>query len=164
MPLELTPWPVFVRYSFGAGQSLYAAFAIGRYYTLHGDAHIGTWMADSLDALLPARQLTVTAPRTVEVTMWRQPALPRTIIHLANRSVPWTLPTDARQVTEILPVHGVEVTMPTPYPEPKVSCRGAEVTVRHQGNQLVMEVSVLHAYAAIVIEPSGMPPGPNESG
>ncbi len=154
MPLGLTPWPVFVRHSFGAGQSLYAAFAIGRYYTLHGDAHIGTWMADSLDTLLPARQLTVTAPRTVEVTLWRQPALPRTIIHLANRSVPWTLPTDARQVTEILPVHNVQVTMPTPYPNAQVSCRGAEVAVRHQGNQLVVEVSVLHAYAAIVIEPS----------
>jgi len=164
MPLEPTPWPILVRHNFGAGQSLYAAFAIGRYYTLHGDAHIGRWMVELIEALLPARQLIVNAPRTVEATVWRQPALPRTIIHLANRSVPWTLPTDTRQVTKILPVHDVEVTMPTPYPDAQVSCRGADVTVRREREQLVMRVSVLHAYAAIVIEPSGMAPSASESG
>lgn len=164
MPLQPTPWPIFVRYPFGAGQSLYAAFAIGRYYTLHGDAHIGTWMAELLDTLLPARQLTVNAPRTVEVTVWRQPALPRTIIHLANRSVPWSLPTNARQITEILPVHDVEVTIPAPYPEAKVACRGAHVTVQQKGGQLVMRLSVLQAYAALVVEPTGMDPGRSATG
>ncbi len=158
MPMEPTPWPAFVQHPFGVGESLYAALAIGRYYTLHGDAHIGTWMAELLDAVLPARQLVVKAPRTVEVTVWRQPALPRTIIHLANRSVPWTLPTGARQITEILPVHDVELTMLTPYREPKVSCRGADVTVQRDGDQLIMQVSVLHAYAAVIIEPSGTNP------
>ena len=76
MPLEPTAWPVFVRRRFGAGQSLYAAFAIGRYYTLYGYQHIGVRMRELLDALLPTRQVATNAPRTVEVTVWRQPALP----------------------------------------------------------------------------------------
>jgi len=154
MPLGPTPWPAFTRHSFGAGQSLYAAFDIGKYYQRHGDEHIGARMAALVDALLPERQITVTAPRTVEVTVWRQPALPRTVVHLANRSVPWTLPTDQRQISEILPVHDVAVTLRVPYPDPKVSARGAKVRARTEKDRLTATISVLHAYAAIVIEPN----------
>ena len=154
MPMQPTPWPMAVHHGFGAGQAIYAAFAIGRYYTLHGDAHIARWMAELMDRLLPSRQLQVIAPRTVEVTLWRQPQVPRTIIHLANRTVPWTLPTDTRQITEIVPVHGLEVRMPSPYGRSHVSCRGADAVARVDGDHLVVRVSALEAYAAIVIEPA----------
>ena len=154
LALEPTPWPAFTRNGFGAGQAYYAAFAIGSYFNQHGDRHIAQRMRNLLDRAQPEHQLQVTAPRTVEVTLWRQPALPRTIIHLCNRTVPWTLPTDAREFTEIVPVHGIEITMRIPCDSPIVSCRGAEVDTCLDGDQLIMRVAALNAYAALVIEPS----------
>jgi hypothetical protein len=126
---------------------------MGRYFTMHGDQHIGIWMNELLQTLLPKRQIEVRAPRTVEVTVWRQPAVPRTIIHLANRSVAWSLPTNAREITEILPVPEVELTLASPYARPKVTGRGVTVRAKRQRGRLVLRVPVLNAYAAVVIEP-----------
>jgi len=154
LALESTPWPAFTLNRFGDGQAYYAAFAIGSYFTQHGDRHIAQRMRNLLDRAQPEHQLQVRAPRTVEVTLWRQPILPRTIIHLCNRTVPWTLPTDAREFTEIVPVHDVEVTMHSPYPDPTVTCRGASVDTRLEGDRLTIHIDILDTYAALAIEPS----------
>ncbi|HEY3378509.1 MAG TPA: beta-galactosidase trimerization domain-containing protein [Armatimonadota bacterium] len=157
LPMEPTSWPAFTRHRFGQGSAYYIAFSIGRYFNLHGDQHIGARMRELFDAAQPERQLRLHAPRTVEVTLWRQPPA-RTIIHLVNRTVPWSLPTDARAFTEVIPVHGIEVTMPSPYPHARVTCRGAEVTVNMADNRLVMHIDALDAYAALVIEARYMIP------
>ncbi|UCH33884.1 MAG: beta-galactosidase trimerization domain-containing protein [Armatimonadota bacterium] len=154
LPVQVSDWPVVVVGSFGEGETCYVAFDIGRYFSMHGDEHIGAWMAELLDAILPARQVAVQAPRTVEVTVWRQTTPERTIIHLANRTVAWTLPTDARQITEIIPVHDIEVTIDKPYHNSVVTARGADVKARADGDKLVAHVAVVQAYAAIVIEAS----------
>jgi len=154
-PLPVAPgaWPVVVANSWGKGQTRYLAFDVGRFFDLHGDAHIGAWMTEQVDTLLPGRQITVSAPRTVEATVWRQEAPERTIIHLANRTVAWTMPTDARQITEIIPVHDVEVALDAPYPECAVTGRQAQVSARREGGRLIVRVPVLGSYAAIVIAP-----------
>jgi len=154
LPVGGSDWPAATVNEFGNGRACYVAFDLGRYFTMHGDEHIGVWMAELVDAMLPERQVEVKAPRTVEVTLWRQPALERTIIHLANRSVAYTLPTDERQITEILPVHDVTVTIASPCANPRVSGRQAEVSARVDGRRLVVQVPVLNAYAAIVVEPA----------
>jgi hypothetical protein len=94
-----------------------------------------------------------TSTRTVEVTIWRQHAPPRTIIHLANRSVPWTLATGARKITEILPVHDVEMRLPGRAERLNVSGRGAHVHVVQTTPDLVLRLPVLQAHAAVVIAP-----------
>jgi hypothetical protein len=153
LPLARTTWPAEVRHAFGAGKSMYISCDIGRYFNAHGDAHIGAWMTRVIDTLLPARQIVTNAPRTVEVTIWRQHAPPRTIIHLANRSVPWTLATGARQITEILPVHDVEMRLPGRAERLNVSGRGAHVHVVQTTPDLVLRLPVLQAHAAVVIAP-----------
>jgi hypothetical protein len=152
LPMHASEWPAVTASSLGEGRSCYVAFDIGRYFTIHGDEHIGAWMAELIDGILPARQVEVAAPRTLEVTVWRQSAPERTIIHLANRTVAWTLPTDARQITEIVPLHKVEVMIRSPYPEVSVTGRGADVSARREGDKLRIMVSNLHAYGAVVIE------------
>jgi len=152
LPMAVSDWPVVTAGAFGRGEAWYVAFDIGRYFTMHGDEHIGAWMAELVDAILPGRQVEVKAPRTVEVTIWRQSAPERTILHLANRTVAWSLPTDARQITEIIPLRDVRVTMDDPYPHSSVAGRGAAVTARANGSKLVITVSELRAYAAIVME------------
>ena len=152
LPLDVPGTPVLVANRFGRGQSTYVAFDLGRFYEMHGDLHIGRLMAEQLDRLLPARQLVVQAPRTVEVTVWRQEAPKRLIIHLANRTVPWSLPTDTREISEIIPVHGVEISLPTPFVRPSVSARHAEVSAHEENGRLVLRVAKLEAYAAVLLE------------
>ena len=153
LPLEVMDWPVVVRHSYGRGQSVYVAFDIGRFYELHGDEHIGIWMAELVDGLLPSRQIVVKAPRTVEVTLWEQDAPRRVIVHLANRTVPWTLPTDRRQPTEIIPVHNLQLSLPCEWPNPKVSCRRAQISSSVEAGRLTVSVAKLGAYAAVLVEP-----------
>lgn len=154
LPLEPTDLPAAVLHGCGKGKALYVACDIGRYYNLHGDEHIGIWMAELLDEILPKRQIIVKAPRTVEVTVWRQRKHKRTVIHLANRTVAWSLPTDARQFTEVIPVHGIDLSLPTPRAQVKVGARGARVRSKIVGNRLVISVPRLDSYAAVLIEPS----------
>ena len=152
LPLEVPGTPVLVAHECGRGHCTYVAFDLGRFYEMHGDLHIGRLMAEQIDRLLPARQLVVKAPRTVEVTVWRQEASQRLIIHLANRTVPWSLPTDTREITEIIPVHDLEIALVTPFPRPAVSARHAEVTHREENGTLVLHVAKLEAYAALPLE------------
>jgi len=135
-----------VENSFGNGRAQYIAFDVGRYYDTYGDAHIGEWMAELIGGVLPVRQFVLKAPRTVEANVWRQEQFDRTIVHLANRTVPWTMPTD--------PLHELELEMPLPCPDPKVACRGANIVYRIDGGKLVVSIGKLEAYAAITIEPS----------
>lgn len=159
LPMAPMPWPAEVRSAFGKGRSLYVAFDIGRYYQLRGPQHIAEWMRGLVDELAGARQIVVKAPRTVEVTLWRQESPERTIVHLANRTVPWTLPTRAREYVEIVPVHDVEIELDLGaewdgrYGIPKVSCRGAELRMVCRRPRLKVRVPVLEDYAAVVIEP-----------
>jgi hypothetical protein len=149
LPVALTPWPIFTEHLFGEGRSIYVAFDIGRHYAVRGPVHIGEWMTRLIDRLFGARQIAVKAPRTVEVTLWRQPN--RVVIHLANRSVPWTLPTAAREIREILPVHDVDLTLPLPWRRPAVTGRHCEPKHRMKGSALHIRVPLLNAYAAVII-------------
>jgi len=153
LPLEASVWPASMSHAYGLGRAAYVAFDIGRFYELHGDEHIGVWMAEIVDGLLPSRQITVRAPRTVEVTLWQQQSPRRLILHLANRTVPWTLPTDTRQPTEIIPLRDVQLTLACPWPNPQVTCRGAQVSSRMASGPLTISVSELGPYAAILVEP-----------
>ena len=154
LPLDRPGTPVVVSNTYGRGRCLYVAFDIGRFYELHGDLHIGRLLVEQVDRLLPARPLVVRAPRTVEVTVWRQEAPRRLIIHLANRTVPWSLPTDTREISEIVPVHDIEISLPIPFPNPAVSARHAEVTHREEKGRLLLRVPRLEAYAALLIAES----------
>jgi hypothetical protein len=152
LPLDVPGTPVVVTNTWGRGQSTYIAFDVGRFYEMHGDLHIGTLMAELVDGLLPARQIAVQAPRTVEVTVWRQEASQRLILHLANRTVPWSLPTDAREISQIVPVHDLEISLPAPFARLSISARHAKVSQRQQAGRLILRVKRLDAYAAVLIE------------
>lgn len=148
LPLEPADRPVATR----AGRAAYVAFGLGQLYERHGDPHVGAWMAELIDELHGTRALRVRAPRTVEVTLWRQPAVRRTVVHLVNRTVPWSLPTDRRQVQEVVPVPDVEVALAAPSPYARCSARHAAAVVRRDGDRLCARLRVLDAYAALVFE------------
>jgi hypothetical protein len=154
LPVKTTNWPVIVRNVFGKGESLYAAFEIGRFLMQHGDLHIEALMKELLDALLPVRQIHTNAPRTVEITVWRQPAPERLILHFANRTVAAALH-DIRHIAAIIPVRDIEVTLPKPYPQFRISARQAQTRWHEHDGQLTITLDRLEAYAAVVIEEGG---------
>jgi hypothetical protein len=86
------------------------------------------------------------------VTLWEQEQHGRTIVHLANRTVPWTLPTDERQITEIVPLHDVRLVIRGRWRNPKVTGRGAGVSWRTEEDRLAVTVDKINAYAAVVVE------------
>jgi len=103
-----------------------------------------------IDSILPARQIIVKAPRSIEVTVLRQDSRQRTIIHLADQT---QSPGDMTRITEIVPVHEIEVAIKAPSPNPEVTCRGSQISTVLEGERLRVNVAKLDSYAAIVIEP-----------
>jgi hypothetical protein len=58
------------------------------------------------------------------------------------------------RITEIVPVHDIEEALRTPCPNPRVSCRGSQISSAIDGDRLRVNMPRLDSYAAIVIEPS----------
>lgn len=149
-PTGPTAWPVAVTRKTGAGQVLYVAFGLGRYYAEHGLVHGRDRMAAYIDLLLAGRQVTVSAPRCLEVTVWRQEDPERTIIHLANRT---PLAHDMPRIHEITPINGVSIELKSPYAHPAVTCRRAKANVATRDGRTRIEIESLDVYAAVVLEP-----------
>lgn len=159
LPVKTTRWPVVVSQTLGKGRSVYVAFDIGRFYMRHGDEHIRNLLKELLDALRVSRQITVEAPRTVEVTIWEQKSPRRTMVHLANRTAIATA-LDTRLVSEIVPVHQVKLRLERPYPRVEVEGRHVELQWQVNGKDLEIALSPIGAYAAVIIEPSRARRGP----
>jgi hypothetical protein len=153
-PLPVGPgrWPTLCGHAYGRGRSVYAAFEVGRYFEEHGDWHVRDWMTAALEHALPERHLVVRAPRTVEATVWRTTTSDRLIVHLANRTVAYSLPTHRRQPLEIVPVHDVEIEIEAPGDEPAVSARQAQISWDVRDRKLLVRVRELGAYAAVVVD------------
>jgi hypothetical protein len=157
LPIRVTDIPLVVSNRFGNGTCEYVAFDVGAFYATHGDAHIGVFMRESVDRMLTEPRLRVEAPRTVEATLWRQPvegsgSRVRTIVHLANRTAAWTLPTDARQITEIVELRDVRISLPLPAGTLAISARKATVAHRVEDGRVFVTVDRLGAYAAVIVE------------
>jgi hypothetical protein len=151
LPIKPTEWPVVVVNTFGKGQAVYVGFDVGRMYANQSLPHIASFMADVVNSTLPDRQIVVKAPRSIEVTVFQQQARQRIIIHLADMT---QSPADMTRITEIIPVHDIEVTIPAPFADPKVSCRGSEVSSSVDGDRFHIRVFRIDSYAAVVIEPN----------
>lgn len=150
-PTDATEWPVAAAKAAGRGEALYVAFGIGRYYAMHDLVHARDRMVSFIDRLLPERQIVARAPRWLEVTVWRQEKPERFIVHLANRT---PLAHDMPRIHEIAPLRDVEIEFPRPYPDARVTGRGATVTCADEGGRLRIHIDKLDAYAAVVVEPA----------
>lgn len=155
-PLPVGPgeWPALCAHGLGRGRCFYVAFEVGRYFESHGDWHIREWMLSLLGRALPERNPVVRAPRSVEVTLWRREAAGQLIIHLANRTVTWSLPSHRRQPVEIVPVRDVELELELETVDAglQISARNGEISWEIRGAHLHVRLHELRAYAALVIE------------
>ena len=150
-PGKPTKWPVAVTRKVDAGEVLYVAFGIGRYYAATTLVHARDRMVRYLDRLLPRRQIVVKAPRSLEVTVWRQKTPERVIIHLANRTA---MAHDMPRIHEIPTLCDVTIELENPYKASKVSCRGASVNTTNEGGKVRVSIDKLDVYAAVLVAPA----------
>jgi hypothetical protein len=150
-PMEPTPWPVATTKAAGKGAALYVAFGIGRYYAMHELVHARDRMVSFIDRVLPERQIVARAPRCLEITVFHQESPERFIVHLANRT---PLAHDMPRIQEIAPLRDVELELASPYPNARVSCRGAEAVSSVENGKLRVQIDTMDVYAAIVVEPA----------
>ena len=104
------------------------------------------------------------APRTVEVSLWSQPVpgkpgSTRLIVHLANRTAAWSLPTDERQITEVIELRDVRVSLAAPRAGAKVSARKSRESHGIEGDRLVVTLDRVGPYAAVVVEEGAVEEG-----
>ena len=149
-PVEVTEWPVATTRGVESGKVLYVAFGLGRYYASSTLVHARDRMVQYIDHLMPDRQVVVKAPRCLEVTVWRQTAPERMIIHLANRTA---LAHDMPRIHEIVPLRDIVIEFESPHPSAHVTCRGAEINAEVNANNVRVHIDKLDVYAAVVIEP-----------
>ena len=152
-------WPASCTNEYGLGRSVFIAFDAGAQFEQHDTWHLRQWLRARVDAVLPHQPVRVTAPRTVEVTVRRTSDRRRLVIHLANRTVAWSLPTHRRQPDEIVVVCGVRVEIDQPFPDPMVTIRRADADIAMDGTTVTVALHRLEAYAAIVIDDSRVPIG-----
>ncbi|MCC6443100.1 MAG: beta-galactosidase trimerization domain-containing protein [Armatimonadetes bacterium] len=152
LPLEAGEWPLWAAH----GSAFYIAFDIGRYYKLYGDEHIARFIAEAVALCAPSCPLTVKAPRHIEATLWRQEALRRRVVHLADRTLSAG---DMSRINEVTPVCNIEISLPAKNPTVKI--RGAEGETLFDGERLTVTVRKMAGYAAVVVE-DGQSPYPTE--
>ena len=150
-PMEKTKWPLSVTQKTGTGQTLYVSFGLGRYYANNDLIHARDRMAQYINRLLPNRQIVVKAPRSLEVTVWRQKTPERVIIHLANRT---DLAHDMPRIHEIPALRDVMIELKNPYLASQVTCRSASASTSFEGDTVRINIDTLEVYAAVVIEPT----------
>jgi len=149
-PIEPTQWPVATIHDYGDGTALYVAFDLGKYYANRSLVHAHVLMADLVDRVLPSRQVDVKAPQCLEVTLWKQPDLERTIIHLANGT---QASHDMPKVHEVIPIPDITIGLGTPVPDPVVTFRGTTGSIEIEQERIQVHLERVVDYAAIVIEP-----------
>jgi hypothetical protein len=148
MPTGPGPWPAVCLNTLGSGQAAYTAWEPGAAYLRHRLPHNSVPLMSLVDALLPRRPVVCTAPACVEVTLWEQPEQNRRILHLANRT---QTPENLEKVNEVVELPSMNFRMPVPAGNVEVSGRHAHVTCERDGDDLVIRVLGMRAYAAVVV-------------
>jgi hypothetical protein len=151
-PSGASEWPACCTHRHGLGRSAYISFDAGAQFEQYDTWHLRRWLRARLDDVLPHQPVRVTAPRTVETTVRRDARRGRVVVHLANRTVAWSLPTHRRQPDEIVSVSGVRVEIDQPFSDPVVSVRRASADVVCDGTTVSVTIHRLDAYAAVVID------------
>lgn len=138
---------VFLR-EFGSGRFAYLPWDLGTlYYRQSSPGHAGL-VADLVDNLLPTgRQVRTNAHPLVEITVMRQKARNRTLVHLVNL-------TGHSQTAyfEPLPVRDIRVEVAGEFRSATARVAGRKLPVRREGRYAVFSVPQLGAYEVVVLE------------
>ncbi len=89
----------------------------------------------------------VTAPPTVEVELWQQPAESRIVIHLVNNTADMQRP-----MTTLIPVHDIEMELDCEGAMRAYSVRGVEVSVEETCGGVKLTLPELEMYDLVIIE------------
>ncbi|HWR53799.1 MAG TPA: alpha-amylase family protein [Bryobacteraceae bacterium] len=143
-----TAKPGLLLTDYGRGRLAYLPWNIGALYYRHSSpAHAGL-IADIVDHLLPeGRQLKTNAHPLVEITVMRQPARNRTLVHLLNMS-------GHSQTAYFPPVQmrDIEVTLAGPFHRARSVRLGRDLPVAREGRYARFTLPELGTYDVLVLQ------------
>ncbi len=143
-----TTIPGLVVSDYGNGKVVYVPWDVGGLYYRHSSPGHAGLLADLVDHLLPAgRQLKSDAHPLVEITLMRQAARNRTLVHLVNLSghsdTAYFAPIEMRHIT---------VQVAQDFRRARAVTSGQELAVTRDGPYGRFTLPVLNAYDVVVLE------------
>jgi hypothetical protein len=143
-----TSVPGLVVVGHGRGRVAYVPWDVGGLYYRHSSTGHAGLMSDLIDHLLPeGRQLRTDAHPLVEITVMRQDARKRTLVHLVNisghSSTAYFSPLDMRDI---------RIELAHDFSRARVVGSGATVPVVRAGRYGRFSVPLLRAYEVVVLE------------
>ncbi len=132
----------------GAGRVAWLPWQIGALYYRHSSPPHAALVADLIDSLLPAgRQLTTNAHPLVEITVMRQPAHARTLVHFVNLSghsqTGWFEPVEMR---------GIQVNLAGRFKSASVAGTGEKLNLSVRQGKTAFTLPKLSAYEVVVLQ------------
>ncbi len=145
---EVTSKPGLILIKYGKGQVAYLPWEIGQlYYRLSNDSHRGL-ISDLIDRLLPAgRQLVTTAHPLVEMTLMKQPAQDRTLLHLINLSGH-----SGTAFFDAIPIGPISITIKGQFASARLASSGATLNLQVKGESLTLNVPQLNEYDVVLLK------------
>jgi len=151
---EDTGYPAITIRKVGKGWAAYIAGDVFHAYQVKNQWTLKHIVANLMRLTVDAPPVTVEAPAWLGVTLMRQPARGRTLVHLVNHHGDHAVDTNYRCVEEVLPVAGVRVTIACPSRPSKVTLEpGGEVPEwRYDEGVLRVEVPQVAVHVVVAVE------------
>jgi len=143
-----TQKPGLLMTELGAGKVAWIPWQVGALYYRHSSAPHAALVADLIDRLLPAgRQLVTNAHPLVEITLMRQPARARTLVHFVNLTghsqTGWFDP---------IPMRGIRVEVSGKFKSARVAGTGEKLKLSAANGRMAFLLPKLDAYEVVVLE------------
>jgi hypothetical protein len=148
-PLKgVSPYPALVLNTYGKGRVAYFSEAVGHFYDQTGMISAEKRIAQTVRKFIGESIVTIDAPKTVAVELFRQKNPDRLLIHLVNVSV------DGRPVNEFLPVRDINLKVRVDRKPKKVFALRENTALESScdGTNLKIKGLSLSVYDVIVLE------------
>ncbi len=132
----------------GAGRVAWLPWQVGALYHRHSSPPHAALVSDLIDSLLPrGRQLTTNAHPLVEITVMRQPARARTLVHFVNLSghsqTAWFEP---------VPMNNIRVELSEEFRAGTVAGTGEKLNLSTRDGKTAFTLPRLGAYEVVVLD------------
>lgn len=143
-----TEKPGLLTATLGAGRIAWLPWQVGALYYRHSSPPHAALVADLIASLLPhGPQLTTNAHPLVEITVMRQPARARTLVHFVNLSghsqTAWFDP---------LEMHNIRVELPGEYKTATIAGTGKTLSLSTRDGRTAFTLPRLGAYEVVVLD------------
>jgi len=156
-PAVPSDWPACTLHSFGKGRAIYFAGGIDRDYVDLSFPELRYVLTDAVrHAAATPLKVELQAPASVELAAWEREGGKQLVVHLVNcqPEVGRDLYHSRHLITEIIPVHGLELTVRADQPVRAVHLQPANTPLAfaQEGRAVTVQIERLDCHAMVVFD------------